>query len=145
MRKFIKVLALMLATVSVVGCVAGCNNSGEASSSLPSSDESVPSEDTPIVSPIHPADTVYVDAVKSKDYAAISESVKYTTYYFDAENGLDSNSGTSVDAPKKTLDAANTIVEEVEADVPTKLLFKAGATFEGTLELESYYAKEAPL
>lgn len=34
-------------------------------------------------------------------------------------------------------------MEEVEADVPTKILFKAGTTFEGTLELESYYAKEA--
>ncbi len=145
MKKLIRFLALTLATVSLGGCFAGGNNnSTEDSDSVITSSDSVetPEETLPEDSLIHPSETVYVDAVKSKDYAAISESVKYTTYYFDAENGLDSNSGTSVDAPKKTLDAANTIVEEVEADVPTQILFKAGTTFEGTLELESYYAKE---
>lgn len=140
MKKFIKVMALMLATISVGGCFAGCGAIGNTSSS--SDDSSTPSGDAPIVSPIHPADTVYVDAVKSKDYAEISEDIQYTTYYIDAENGLDSNNGLSAETPKKTLDAANTIVEDVEADVPTKILFKAGTTYEGTLELESYYARE---
>ncbi len=140
MKRIVKILALTLAAVSI-SCFVGCNlNTTQTSNS--SSESSTSSQDSSVVSPIHPTETVYVDAVQSTDYADISEDIKYTTYYIDAENGSDSNNGLSMDAAKKTLNAANVIVEAIEADVPTKVLFKAGTTYEGTLELESYYAKE---
>ena len=137
MRKIIKFLALVLASASIASFV-GCDVGNPNNPNNPSD----PSGGTPVVSPIHPESTVYVDAVKSKDYAEISGDVNYTTYYIDAVNGLDSNNGLSVDTPKKTLKAANTVIDGVEASVPTKVLFKAGTTYEGTLEIQSYSAQE---
>lgn len=139
MKKFIKILALTLATLSIGSCFVGC-----VGGKKPASDNSTPEGggDTPVVSPIHPEKTVYVDAVKSPDYATISDDIKYTTYYIDGENGSDSNNGLSAQTPKKSLSSANTIIESIEAEVPTKILFKAGTTYEGTLEIESYSAKE---
>ena len=143
MKRIVKILALTLAILSFGTFVGACENpagsTGPTQGKEPSEETS---ENIPVISPIHPTDTVYVDAVESKDYPTISENIQYITYYIDAENGSDSNNGLSVDAPKKTLNAANTIIESIEADVPTKVLFKAGTTYEGTLELESYYAKE---
>lgn len=153
MKRIVKIFAMMLAILSFGSVVCACNNQGnstdptsEGITSENNTSEDSSSVDSAVDSPIHPTETVYVDAVKSPDYATISETINYTTYYIDAENGSDSNDGLSMDKAKKTLNAANVIVESIEADVPTKVLFKAGTTYEGTLELESYYAnEEAPL
>ena len=69
MKKIVKILALMLATLSIGSCFVGCNSSGDLGSSSDTSN--TPSGDTLLQSPIiHPEQTVYVDAVKSKDYTA---------------------------------------------------------------------------
>ena len=101
------------------------------------------SDSEPVVKPV---ETEYVDKVESPDYAEISESIVYKTYYFDSEHGDDTNDGLSKDKAKQSLHAANTLVETIQADVPTKILFKAGSVYEGTLQLVSYQAaKESPL
>lgn len=57
----------------------------------------------------------------------------YTTYYIDSVNGVDTADGLSESTAKKTLAVANAIAGQVTAATPTKLLFKAGSEFSGTL------------
>ena len=70
----------------------------------------------------------------------------YTTYYFDAENGLDSNDGKSESAPKATMDAAEDLAATATADNPVRLLFKKGTTFTCNAVFDGYQStKEKPL
>lgn len=93
-----------------------------------------------------PLESEYLDAVKSLDYPAISEDILYTTYYIDSKGGNDSNDGLSPATAKNSLAAANAIIQNVKENVPTKVLFKAGTEYEGTLAIHSYKTKaDAPL
>lgn len=88
-------------------------------------------------------ETVYEPENFAPDYAEISD-VGYTRYYFDSQNGADTNDGLSEASPKKSLSAANELIKAVSE--PTMILFKAGSTYRGTLELAGYAAtKEQPL
>lgn len=129
MKKIKPFIALILG-VLWVGGISACTNGNKGTG-------------TPIV----PEEkTQYVDAVKSPDYAEISEDIQYKTYYVDSKNGNDNNDGLSKATAKKTLSSANAIIQSVEKTVPTKVLFKAGTEYEGTLVVESYEAtEEAPL
>ncbi len=66
----------------------------------------------------------------------------YLTYYFDAENGNDANSGTSESAPKQSLEAISAAAATATAENPVKLLFKKGSRFEGNLTLAGYDSTE---
>lgn len=70
----------------------------------------------------------------------------YTTYYFDAQNGSDSNAGTNESAPKKTLEEAERIAATATADKPIRILLKRGTYFKGNWHLSGYEStKEKPL
>lgn len=129
----------MVFAIVLCSSVTACNGTGMGS-------EESESESMESSSSIEEVKTEYVDKVVSPEYDEISEDIVYKSYYFDSENGDDANDGLSVDKPKQSLQVANNLISTVEADVPTKLLFKAGTTYEGTLEIASYSAtKEAPL
>lgn len=120
-----------LCLVGVLGTVACGGNGSPEPSPVP---------------PEKPIVTEYVDAVKSPDPEPISDSVSYTAYYVDSVGGNDANDGLSADKAKASLTAANAIIASVESNVPTKVLFKAGTEYRGTLRVGSYSAKkESPL
>ncbi len=121
MRK--KVIALLLASLMLFG-VTACDKT--------------PKPDDEVV-------TSYETITKSPDYAAISAETlaTYTTYYFDNSNDAsDAKAGTSKENPKKSLEEAERIISEVTADVPTRVLFKAGSSWSGKLEIKGFEAAE---
>lgn len=90
--------------------------------------------------------TTYQDVPAPGTYDAVSDSVDYTTYYFDSVNGSDQNDGLSETAPKQSVTEANRIIASCRGDVPTKVLFKAGSSYTETLKVVSFTASEkAPL
>ena len=90
--------------------------------------------------------TTYQEVPTPSTYDAISDSVQYTTYYFDSVNGNDANDGLSEATPKQSVAEANRIIQSCRGDVPTKVLFKAGSYYTETLKVDSFIASEkAPL
>ena len=133
MRK--KILALLLATTMIFG-VAACGKT-------PDNPDKPDNPDNP-----KPAETVYEAVTMSPDYATISDETlaTYTTYYFDNQKGIDAATGLSEAKPKKSLDEAMNIVKNVKAGVPTRILFKAGSEWTGSLAIEGFEAaEETPL
>ncbi len=123
MRK--KVIALLLASLMLFG-VTACNKTPK-----PDDEEVV---------------TSYETVTKSPDYAKISDETlaTYTTYYFNNSNDAsDAKAGTSKENPKKSLEEAERIISEVKAGVPTRILFKAGSSWSGELEIKGFEAAEA--
>ncbi|MDY2913058.1 MAG: right-handed parallel beta-helix repeat-containing protein [Candidatus Enteromonas sp.] len=121
---------------SLASCEGGNSSTDESiSDSVAESQEVTP-----------PVDPTFLGVELAPKYPEIAASISYTSYYFDAEKGNDGNDGLTPENPKKTLGAASSIAKTVTADVPTKLLFKAGSTFQGKLTLERYKASaESPL
>lgn len=64
----------------------------------------------------------------------------YKTYYFDAQNGNDSNDGLSESTPQKTLSQIEAAAATASGSSPVRILLKKGCTFEGELELQGYNA-----
>ena len=133
MRK--KILALLLAATMIFG-VAACGKT-------PDNPDNPDNPDKP-----KPAETVYEAATMSPDYATISDETlaTYTTYYFDNQKGIDAATGLDDEKPKKSLDEAMNIIKNVKAGVPTRILFKAGSEWTGSLAIEGFEAaEETPL
>lgn len=131
-----KLLALLLALL-LCPVFAGCG--GQTTT------EPEPGPDGPGDDPVTPTETVYTSVERAPDYPEV-DTTGYTTYYFDADNGNDSNNGLSEAAPKQSLTAANAIVAATEADTPVRIRFKAGTRFVGTLQLSGFEAaEETPL
>lgn len=85
---------------------------------------------------VMPNAAVTVTANFSKDYPA------ETTFYVDSEGGDDSNDGTNVDAPWKTLDQINALTLKPG----DRVLLKAGSVFEGqSLSLRGSGSVEQPI
>lgn len=123
-----KVIALLLAVV-LAASICGCQT--PAGPDLPSEDQL--NEVT--------AETLGI----SLTYPEVDLS-DYTTYYFDSENGFDSNAGTSESAPKKTLEEAARLAATATAENPVRILLKKGAYFKGNWHLSGYEStKEKPL
>lgn len=121
-------VAMLIAFSLFLVCITtACNN--DAAPSVP---EPTPEKITP----------VYADKVISPEYPTIADTVVYKTYYIDSVNGLDTADGLTESTAKKSLSAANLIVGQVAAAQPTKLLFKAGSAFSGTLLLKKFRAAE---
>ena len=72
---------------------------------------------------------------------AFSESGTGTTYYVDAENGSDENSGTDVNNALRTLAAAS----EITYSAGDRLLLKAGGIFTGGFTAKGGGTAEAPV
>lgn len=131
-----KIFAILLA-IAMVAATVGCGGKP----SQDNGDNTPPDDVTPVV----PTETTYVETERAPDYPEVDTS-SYTSYYFDADNGNDANDGLSEASPKKTIDAANAIISEVTADKPTRIRFKAGTRFIGTLKLGGFEAaEETPL
>ena len=120
MKLLFKILSGMLAVCLLFG-TAACTPAADPGNGDDTGNEPGPGEiETPLT-------TEYVAKVESPDYPEISDEIEYTVYYFDSENGSDSNSGLSESAPKKTLSEAERLISAVEEEMPTKILFKAGS------------------
>lgn len=97
--------------------------------------------------PVPPADKeiTYVSAPESEPPAQVDYE-GYTTYYFDASAGNDTNSGRNALAPKRTLSHMNELVRTADEYHPVRFLLKRGSRFAGELNLSGYTAtKEKPL
>ncbi|MGM0378036.1 MAG: right-handed parallel beta-helix repeat-containing protein, partial [Bacteroidota bacterium] len=68
-------------------------------------------------------------------------NVNVNEYYIDAENGNDSNSGHSPGSAWQSLEKVNQTVFE-QGD---KILFKAGSSWEGQLEVQGSGSAETPI
>ena len=109
--------ACMLAAMGVSGCSGGTPEKGDV--------------------------TLYRDIVPSPACPEIDES-DYTVYYFDAEGGNDNKNGLSESSAKKSLAELSKVASA--ATSPTKILLKAGVSFEGHVVLDGYSATaEKPL
>lgn len=86
----------------------------------------------------------YIETPKAPTYAQISketlESDEYKTFYFDAENGDDENSGLQMDMPKQSLSEIAEIIDEFSGDYAVRILLKRGTTFNENLKLTGYTA-----
>ncbi len=97
--------------------------------------------------PVTPAD----DELTAEDFGCSNtypevDMSDYTTYYFDAVSGDDSNDGKSEQTPKKTLAAAEEIASTATGENPIQILLKKGVTFEGNWHLQGYESTaEKPL
>lgn len=112
-------------------CFTGCNTSGKPNTPPDGTDTDDKRYDAEYVSPT---------------YGKVDES-GYKIWYF-ADDGDDANDGLSESSPKKTISAANAVVDALSQEyVPTKLLFKKGSVFaDGYLDLSGYAAeKDKPL
>ncbi len=140
MKLLFKILSGMLAVCLLFG-TAACTPAADPGNGDDTGNEPGPGEiETPLT-------TEYVAKVESPDYPEISDEIEYTVYYFDSENGSDSNSGLSESAPKKTLSEAERLISAVEEEMPTKILFKAGSEYENdTFTMTGFNAaEESPL
>lgn len=131
-----KVWTLLLAFVLCLA-FAGCGGMTAPDPDDPGGG-GTPVDPTPEV----PAETSYLAVERAPAYPAVDMS-GYTVYYFDADNGSDSNDGLSEATPKQTIDEANSIIKSVTADTPTNIRFKAGTRFKGSLVLGGFEAAEA--
>jgi len=59
-----------------------------------------------------------------------------TTYYVDATGGLDTNNGTSVSTPWKTITKVNTSMDSATIKAGDFVYFKRGETFTGYLDVD---------
>lgn len=125
-KRFVPLLAVCMA-VLVGLSAAGCKNQEPAPD--PGGD------------PSEPINVMYDAPAVKKEYAAVDDSL-YRTYYFSSD-GDDANAGLSEDAPKQSLEAARAIIGNVTADTPTKVLFKAGSRYKGTLKIDGFSAEDA--
>lgn len=123
-----KIVCLLLA-LTLVFSFAGCQGSSDGQQ-----EENTGS-----------ADLTAADFGCSNTYPEVDMS-DYTSYYFDADSGNDSNDGKSEQSPKKTLQAAEEIAATATADNPVQILLKRGVTFEGNWHLEGFESTaEKPL
>lgn len=126
-KKIVSSLLIALLLVSVTGCHK----------------EEPTTTEKPVVEKVN---VEYQEVTSPSTYDAISESIKYTTYYFDSERGNDQNDGLSQNKAKKTVEEANRIIAACVEETPTKILFKAGTKYTSTLKAVSFKAKaESPL
>ena len=131
-KKIYGILSVLALSLIFSCCGTGTNDaseSGEKSYTENSSAE-------------NPVTTDYIDDVKSPDYPEISETVDYTVYYIDSENGNDANDGLSEATAKASVSAANGIVKSLEKEKPAKILFKAGTEYSETFKAEGFEAEE---
>ena len=91
-----------------------------------------------------PADnTEYREVVTAPECPAIDES-DYTVYYFDGAAGNDNNNGLTEGTAKRSLNELSKVASA--ATEPTKILLKAGTTFEGGVQVQGYVSTaEKPL
>ena len=123
----------MLTALAAVFCLTACHTDGahhtDGAQEKPPAEETLPA---------------YTALSHAPDYAAADESA-YTTYYFDSVSGDDANAGTEESAPKKTIAAAQAVIEAA-GSTPTRLLFKAGSEFSGKFTVKGHTAAaETPL
>ena len=131
-----KLLCLMLTVAMLTTILSACGGNPDNGGNT----------DDPKPDPAPEIVTEYEDKTASPDYAAITDFSAYTTYYFDASLGSDSNDGLTEETAKKTLKAATKLASKATVDVPTRILFKAGETFSGELTLDGFEAAdETPL
>ena len=78
-----------------------------------------------------PENVVYSEVITPPSISQIDES-GYKTYYVDSQTGSDANNGLTSESPFQTLDKVSNMVKEPA----TKVLFKSGAVFKGTLTLK---------
>ena len=124
-----KKIVCLLMILSMLFSVVGCQIGGD-----------VQSDPTPDGDSLTAADFGC-----SNTYPKVDMS-DYTSYYFDAVSGDDSNDGKSEQTPKKTLRAAEEIAATATADNPIQILLKKGVTFEGNWHLAGYESTaEKPL
>ncbi|MBQ8685328.1 MAG: hypothetical protein IJ514_04060 [Clostridia bacterium] len=87
----------------------------------------------------------YIETPAAPQYAEISEEVLsntdiYKTFYFDAEDGEDANSGLHMDMPKKSLSEIPEIIDEFADRYAIRILLKRGTTFNENVKLTGYTA-----
>ena len=123
-KKIVSVSLIALLLMSVVGCDKQTNSDNSGNNGIDSKKVEYQATESP------------------NTYDEISDSVVYTTYYFDSVNGNNQNDGLSENTPKQTIDEANRIISSSVADIPIKILFKAGTTYTSTLKVVSFDAKE---
>ena len=95
-------------------------------------------DDEPVETVVTPT---YIETPKAPTYAEISKDVldtEYKTYYFDALDGDDENSGLNMDMPKKSLSEIAEIISGNTENAPIRILLKRGTTFYENLKLTGY-------
>lgn len=78
-----------------------------------------------------PENVVYSEVITPPSITPIDES-GYKTYYVDSKTGSDANNGLTPESPFQTLDKVSAMSKEPA----TKVLFKSGAVFKGSLTLK---------
>lgn len=107
-------------------CLAltSCNSSG------PSDDPPDPGEETL---------PKYLSVDRAPVYADVDETV-YTTYYFDSVSGSDENTGTDESSPKRTVAAAQALIESAATRPPAAV--QGGLRFDGKFTITGHTAAE---
>lgn len=140
MKKLLSIILSAMFFVVSCACLSSCKKDGpESSGGGQSSSGSSDSSSGGGSDDVDVDDSEYLETPDAPVYKTI-DYTGYTVYYFDGENGDDSNDGKSEGAPKKTLAAASAIVNGAEE--PLKILFKGGASFSGQLKLENFLSSE---
>lgn len=142
-KKTSKWLAIALGlgfVFSVVGCTANNNGNNSGKTSDSDSEQEQEQQQPPVVTTPE-----YITLPAAPEYPEISETVletEYKTFYFDAEDGDDENSGLSESAPKQSLDEVTEIIANFASRYPIRILLKRGTTFNANLKLTGYEATE---
>jgi hypothetical protein len=89
--------------------------------------------------PKEPEPEIIYDAIPVPPVIATVDESDYTIYYVDGGSGNDDNDGLSESNPFKTLDKVSNLAKKPK----TKILFKKGAVFSGTLHLENLKGTES--
>jgi len=70
---------------------------------------------------------------------------EYTTYYFDAQGGLDENDGLTQNSPKKSIDEIEKIISQSTNGQGVKIALKGGAKFKGDLTIDGVADENHPI
>lgn len=135
LKKTGKILAVTLGLGFAFSAVACTDNGGKTDSSSDSEQQKPPVVTT----------TNYIEAPSAPEYPEISKTVletEYKTFYFDAEDGNDENSGLSENSPKRSLTEVTDIIADYASRYPIRILLKRGTTFHANLKLTGYDATE---
>lgn len=124
-----KTIACGIAALLLVGATA-CGGSGGNPEEKPD--------------PVPPADNTEYQEIVTPPACPVIDETGYTVYYFDGAAGNDNADGLSEATAKKSLSELSRIAS---ASVqPTKILLKAGTTFEGRAEISGFTSTaEKPL
>lgn len=126
-----RIMAFLMSAVAILGIMAGCGGGEQKKDPPPDGDQSGGQT----------IQTKYEGEIMSPDYDVVDET-QYTVYYFDAENGNDSNDGKSESSPKKSISELNRMIARADADSPTKFMLKGGSVFKGSINLQYTEASE---